>query len=114
MTDVARVFTYEEAIEMLPAVRALTGLAISRIEAIVNRLQSPEEMAERRGEIQGVIEEVVGRWSEEIEALGCQTKGMWLVDWDNGAGYYCWQYPEETIGYFHDYEAGFAGRVPVN
>ena len=24
-----------------------------------------------------------------------------------------WRYPEETIGHFHSYEDGFAGRMPI-
>jgi hypothetical protein len=38
---------------------------------------------------------------------------VWLVDWDSGAGYYCWRYPEESLGHFHGYQEGFAGRVPI-
>jgi hypothetical protein len=46
--------------------------------------------------------------------LGVLVKGMWLVDFDSGDGiYYCWQHPEPTIEYFHDYGSGFAGRRPL-
>ena len=114
MTDDGRIFTYEEALEMFPVVREITTTAIAQIEAIVNRVQSPDEMGRRKSEIQSAMDDIVQAWSDELKSLGCETKGMWLVDWDSGAGYYCWKYPEETIGHFHEYEAGFAGRVPVN
>ena len=39
---------------------------------------------------------------------------LWLVDWDNGDGYYCWRFPEETVSFFHSYEEGFGGRLPIN
>jgi hypothetical protein len=42
--------------------------------------------------------------------MGCEVKGLWLVDFDNGEGYYCWQYPESNLEYFHGYTEGFAGR----
>ena len=44
-------------------------------------------------------------------ALGADVKGLWLVDFDTGAGYYCWKWPEEELAYFHGYEEGFAGRA---
>ena len=57
--------------------------------------------------------ESVERWASEIESLGCEVKGLWLVDWDSGDGYYCWRFPEPTVGHFHGYDEGFAGRLPL-
>ena len=48
-----------------------------------------------------------------MEALGLDVKGLWLVDFDNGSGYYCWRWPETELAYFHGYEEGFAGRVRI-
>ena len=48
-----------------------------------------------------------------MEALGVEVKGLWRVDFDNGSGYYCWQWPEEQLEYFHDYEEGFEGRSRI-
>lgn len=56
---------------------------------------------------------VVGRWADSVMGLGIDVKGIWLVDFDNGSGYYCWQYPEESLQYFHGYEDGFGGRVKL-
>ena len=56
---------------------------------------------------------VVQRWAESVMGLGIDVKGVWLVDFDNGSGYYCWQYPEESLQYFHGYEDGFRGRVKL-
>jgi hypothetical protein len=97
-----------------PRVRDLTATAIRQIEALVNRVQSREEMERRKPEIQEAIDTIVRKWAAEITALGCEVKGLWLVDWDSGDGYYCWRYPEDTISHFHSYEDGFAGRVPIN
>ena len=36
------------------------------------------------------------------------------VDWDSGDGYYCWRYPEASLSFYHSYEDGFKGRVPIN
>jgi len=33
---------------------------------------------------------------------------------DGRVVYLCWQLGEETIGYWHDIESGFAGREPLD
>lgn len=109
-----RTFTYEEALETFPAVRDLTRAALRQIEALVNRLQSRDELEDRREELEATMERIVEAWSTEISALGCEIKGLWLVDWDSGDGYYCWKYPEETLSHFHGYEEGFDGRVQIH
>jgi len=48
-----------------------------------------------------------------MEALGLEVKGLWLVDFDNGSGYFCWTWPEEGLEYFHGYEEGFEGRTRI-
>lgn len=109
-----REFTYEEALETFPVVRELTRRAVAQIEALMNAVQSQEEAENRRAELDGAVREIVGEWSEQVTALGCEVKGLWLVDWDCGDGYYCWRWPEETIAHFHGKDEGFAGRVKIN
>lgn len=97
-----KIFTLEEARSLLPKVKELTSDAVFKFA----RLAEVEESDEAR---QGVV----GEWAREILALGAEIKGLWLVDFDSGAGYYCWKYPEPSLEYFHGYEEGFAGRLPL-
>lgn len=109
-----RRFSYDEALALFPVVRDRTALAVQQVEALFNRLQSREEMEAKQQELQTAYQSIVDRWSAEIETLGCQVKGPWLVDWDSGDGFYCWRYPEPSLAHFHGYDEGFSGRVPVN
>ncbi len=60
------------------------------------------------------LEQEVRAWAERLTELGLQIKGLWLVDFDNGAGYYCWRWPEADLEFFHSYEEGFGGRVRIH
>jgi len=93
-----KVFTLEEARALMPRVRALTEEAVSAYARLGDRLDE---------ERQSILRE----WAREIQALGAEIKGLWLVDFDSGAGYYCWKYPEPALDHFHGYEEGFAGRL---
>ena len=111
--DGNRIFSYDEALGLFPLVRDLTDSAVRQIEALLNPIQNRDEMETRREEIEATYRRIVDAWSEELQSLGCVVKGPWLVDFDNGDGFYCWKYPEQSLSFFHTYEDGFAGRLPV-
>lgn len=109
----SRVFTYQQALDSLPEVRRVTREAVERVEALSHRIRSRDELERKLPEIEAATNSIFEDWQRRISALGCYAKGMWLVDWDSGDGYYCWRYPESTIGYHHGYVEGFDGRVPI-
>jgi regulator of sirC expression with transglutaminase-like and TPR domain len=98
-----RVFTLEQARSLLPRIRERTSEAVSRFSLLGS---GGEEIEEER-------QKVLREWAREMEALGVEIKGPWLVDFDSGAGYYCWKHPERSLEFFHGYEEGFAGRLPL-
>jgi hypothetical protein len=68
------------------------------------------------------IAELVGRLSagvHEISALGIEIKDLnhGIVDFPSVRGgrvvYLCWRLGEDRIAYWHDLDAGFAGRQPL-
>jgi hypothetical protein len=109
-----RIFSYDEAISTFPIVRDLTAAAVRQIEALVNTVASVEELESRREELEEAREKIVRLWAQEISSVGCEVKGLWLVDWDSGDGYFCWRFPEQALSFFHSYEEGFSGRLPIN
>jgi hypothetical protein len=102
-----KVFTYDEAARLLPEVRRLTDEAYRAVEAISEKASSAESA-------QPEVEAVVTRWANDVMSMGIDVKGLWLIDFDNGSGYYCWQYPEEGLQFFHTYEEGFRGRTRIH
>ena len=109
-----RRWTLEAAREMLPDVRTRTARAVAEAEALAEQQTGHAEGSPARSALAERIEAVVMRWAREMEALGLEAKGLWLVDFDSGSGYYCWQWPEERLEFYHGYDEGFAGRGRIH
>ena len=96
---------------MLPEVKRITQEAVQSADAV--RLRAKLINTTDRQDIEEALSVVVYDWSNKISDLGVTVKGVWLVDFDTGTGYYCWKHPEEVLEYFHTYEAGFGGRMQL-
>jgi hypothetical protein len=103
---VDRIFSYDEAAALLPSVKRLTEEAVREVAAI--------QGSQPRDELSEEAMAAVARWGEALRSLGVVVKGLWLADFDNGSGYYCWRYPEEHLQYYHTYEDGFRGRMRIH
>jgi hypothetical protein len=112
-TDTPVTFSLDQARELLPEVKHLTAEAVRRAETLASQLQGlAEDDADFRS-LTLALREVVDEWVDQVRALGLEAKGLWLVDFDNGQGYYCWSYPEPSICHYHGYDEGFAGRMSI-
>ena len=100
MPDPKKIFSYEDASALLPVVQQMTTDALQRVESLDEGSATSED-----------YQTIVQHWAEAVMSLGIDVKGLWLVDFDNGSGYYCWQHPEQSLQYFHGYDEGFQGRV---
>lgn len=103
-------FTLSEAQALLPRIQGLTQEAAARVQALVGEAAALAANDPRRVELAEQARVMVNQWAEAITALGAEAKGLWLVDFDHGEGYYCWKFPEESVEYEHSYEGGFRGR----
>lgn len=108
-----RVFTLSEARELLPLVKKITKLAATQVDALADRLERINPDDAEFESIRAEIDAHVKDWAESLQNLGCEVKGLWLVDFDNGQGFYCWSYPEEELDHYHDYEEGYAKRIRI-
>ena len=123
----ARFFTVEEDNACLPRLREL----LEEIQAVRQRVLAS------RPEVWPVLQKAIGnggskkagevafefrrleRAVQAIKEMGCVLKDMdqGLVDFltrrDGREVYLCWRYGEERVAYWHELQAGFAGRRPL-
>ena len=122
-----RYFTLEEATALLPRLTALLIELRERRRTLLAREQEQQERYRARVRVNGHArggEEFVdlaalNRGIQEILALGVELKDIetGLVDFPAWRGgrvvYLCWRLGEPTIAWWHEIDAGFAGRQPL-
>lgn len=123
-----RFFSLAEANRMLPLVKRIAGDIAAQWAELEPRLARWQGLSvAARGEPEGrelkaeldarsaALDDLVA----ELQELGCHFKGFpdGLVDWYSlYAGrpvFLCWKLGEEEIGWWHQVDAGFAGRQPI-
>jgi hypothetical protein len=113
MTEERPIFSLDEARALLPRVKLMTADAVRRSESLAAQLHGVAEDDPQHATLSAAMREIVDAWATELQTLGLEPKGLWLVDFDNGDGYYCWCYPEPGITHYHGYSEGFAGRLTI-
>jgi hypothetical protein len=119
-----RRFTLEQANRALPLVRRIvTDIVQTRERATQLQSQLESSSGSAHKGIQQDLDVAIDKlhtYLDELTEIGCELKDFQsgLVDF---IGHHqgreinlCWKLGEETIGYFHEMTAGFAGRIPVS
>lgn len=106
-------FTLDEANKILPIIRKITKETVEQFLILEAKLRHHESEPEKYKAIENEVNNLLNKWADKINKLGAEPKGIWLVDFNCGEGYYCWRYDEEKVEYFHSYEEGFSGRQPI-
>ncbi len=119
MGDVIRIkknqiFSLADAQKLLPLIQRITANAVRQVSDMEHQSQAFSEAAPEQQQIDDDLNEAIQRWSEKVIKLGATPKGFWLVDFDNGQGYFCWRYGEEEIKYHHEYISGYSGRTRIS
>jgi len=108
------IFSLEEAQRILPVVRRITLEFSAKVELLIARLETLQlNQTETICALEKQVNELIQTWNDKIRKLGAEPRGLWVVDFDNGQGYYCWKNPEMDIQYWHSYEDGYTGRQPL-
>ena len=106
-----KLFTLEEANSLLPLVFRLTEDYSRQVKKLINQLEAyPDKKNANALLLEEKVNKLIELWQCKLEKLGLRPKGLWLCDFDNGAGYFCWKYPESKITFYHGYNEGFSGR----
>ena len=132
MQEHKHLFTLDEAVRLLPVVRQLMAELQDGKSALVERTETFDAMLEKSsgnghmkedpGQARQAAEKKameMQRLFNELDGLGVELKGIdqGLVDFpsirDGHVVYLCWRQGEETIAYWHEKDAGFAGRQPI-
>lgn len=107
-----RIFTLEESKELLSLLRRITATSDREYQRLMFQRNAVKE-SKAKEEIELEMNENFRCWVGKVSRLGCEPKGVWLVDFDYGSGFYCWHFPEPDILYRHGYSGGFRGREPL-
>ncbi len=107
-------FNLEQARGLLPLVYRLSEEAADEVGVHLNRLKAyPDRTHPIAIEIDAAVNKIVEKWQCKMEKLGAEPKGLWMTDFDNGSGYFCWKFPETEIKFWHGYQDGFSGRIVI-
>ena len=122
-----RYFTQDEANALLEELRPLVG----------RMLEVRQELLDLQPELEPVLRKVLGNGGNQVASQAAvyfeelhelvdriQESGVELKDINSGLldfrslrggreVYLCWRYGEDAISFWHDIDAGFAGRQPL-
>ncbi len=128
-----KLFTLAEAERTLPLVRRIVAdlvaeyprwrTAVSRFEMLTGGARAEwgetSELVAARNEVT-VAASRINDYLKELEAIGCVFKGFdaGLVDFyslrDDRPVFLCWRMGEARIEHWHELDAGFGGRQPID
>lgn len=107
-------FTYASAEQILPLVYRITDDSSKEVKYLMSCVEALQDKhSDSSRELQKRINQIIEKWQNKLERLGLRPKGLWLADFDNGSGYFCWKFPETKILYQHGYQDGFTGRILI-
>lgn len=93
-----RVFTNEEALELIPLLMVISTRTRKELNALNAQLAYFKNGSEKALELQKRISEATQTWSEKIRRLGAIPVSICKVKIPGDAGqYYWWEYPETKL-----------------
>ena len=136
MDEAPRIFTLEEANELVPTLEVEFG-RMARLRAelapLIEAVGGPEAAAEilqerrksppgRQVEAQQLkhLATEIAATVERVNSIGCLVKDLelGLVDffamYEHEPVFFCWQFGEPAVAHWHSIDEGFASRRPID
>ncbi len=128
VTGSGRYFTVAEANSALVLVRRVVRDIVDHHSELMRLRDQVEELGDAIAATQTVtrlrlraerLTTALNRLHDELIEIGCELKDwtVGLVDFpalhDGREVSLCWRHDEQTVGYWHELDGGFAGRRPV-
>ncbi len=110
-------FSVQEAVKTLPLVKRIVKDILDTSHQIRTMGAVLQDKTENHPQIEGLVEQLKSYFAE-LEEMGCFYKdwnfSIGLVDFpaiiDGEEVFLCWRSDEAEIKYYHEIEAGYAGR----
>ena len=115
-----KLFTPMSAKQTLPLVKKIVSDILDLSHEIHTMMTILGDEAEGHPQVESLVEKLQGYFAE-LENMGCYYKdwsfSIGLVDFpaeiDGKVVFLCWRSDEEDIQYYHEIEAGYAGRTLI-
>ena len=122
-----RFFTVDEARQLLPTLKKLVGQVVWTAKRLEEQREVVRKLADSAANNTGGPEGTaylgmlisLRSYLTQIQETGCLLKSLeeGLIDFshlkDGREVYLCWKYGEEDIQFWHEVDAGFTGRIPL-
>mgnify|MGYP005640954739 CR=1 FL=1 len=100
----SRIFTQDDAEELLPVVKRLAERAATTVTDLQEQLRWTPQEEPLYKRLSNKIESTVKIWATKISRLGCEPRGIWLVDFDAGEGWFSWRFGDDGLNFFHSHK----------
>jgi hypothetical protein len=120
-----RRFSLAEANRTLPLVKRIVGDIVRthglvlKYQGELERLSSSKDPSSTQSRLDDAVNHLED-YVDELTDVGCELKDyqIGLIDFvgrhQHRDVYLCWKLGEERIGYWHEMNAGYAGRQPIS
>lgn len=100
-----RTFSLPEAEQLLPIVRRITEKVARDVADLQEQIRFVPQSEALYQRLYERMELAVRRWSIKMTQLGCEPRGIWLVDFNSGDGWFSWRLGDEGLAFFHSHDA---------